>query len=824
MSITKHVDKKPVVIITGSGGNIGTALTDAISDAYQVVGMDRDAGDGDIVADLSSDDSVAGAFREYRKRYGQRIAAVIHLAAYFDFTGEKSPLYDEVNVNGTRRLLKALQGFEVERFIYSGTMLVHEPGEPGDRINEDTPVAPKWAYPESKAQTEAVIRDHSHDIPFTLLHLAGLYDDQTAVPTLAHQIARIYERDMKAHLTAGDIDAGQSFIHIDDMLDVFRRCLDRRNELPAQCTILAGEPEVMSYRDLQHVLGKLIHGEDTWRTITLPAPVAKAGAWLQEQAEPVVPDAIDHGEKPFIRPFLIDLASDHYALDIGRAKSLLDWQPVNFIADRLPVMIAGLKKDPVAWYKRNGMRPPDWMLEAEEVHDEPEPMRLKYETWYRDEYARNLWGPWFNIGLGFWLMSSLPRLGYESGAMMISDFVSGAAIVILAALSLSWKLPAARWGTAVVGMWVMFAPLVFWTESPAVYLNGSLVGSLVVAFSVLLRPAPGISPIAAMSGPSVPPRWSYSPSSWFQRLPIIVLAFIGFFISSYMAAYQLGHIDSIWEPFFAGTNPGDGENGTAEIISSSVSEAWPVPDAGAGAMVYLMEILVGMAGSNKRWRTMPWLVTLFGIMIVPLGVVSITFIIIQPILLGTWCTLCLMAAAAMLLQIPFSLDELVATGQFLRRRHKQGQSWLRIFFVGDTDEHDGGKEEDNFQRPASAVLTDIFSGGVRLHWPLLLCVFTGVMLMLSRLWLGVDGTMANVHHLVGALVITVSITALAEVGRALRFLNIALVAALVVAAFVIGGSAAVLVATVIAALLIAAASVPRGPVRDEYGSWSRLIV
>ena len=44
--------------------------------------------------------------------------------------------------------------------------------------------------------------------------------------------------------------------------------------------------------------------------------------------------------------------------------------------------------------------------------------------------------------------------------------------------------------------------------------------------------------------------------------------------------YQLGHIDAVWDPFFAGAIPGDGKNATEEIITSSVSEAWPVPDAG----------------------------------------------------------------------------------------------------------------------------------------------------------------------------------------------------------------------------------------------------
>ena len=36
---------------------------------------------------------------------------------------------------------------------------------------------------------------------------------------------------------------------------------------------------------------------------------------------------------------------------------------------------------------------------------------------------------------------------------------------------------------------------------------------------------------------------------------------------------------------------------------------------------------------------MPWLVVIFGLMIVPLSVTSISFIIIQPILIGTWSTL-----------------------------------------------------------------------------------------------------------------------------------------------------------------------------------------
>ncbi|WP_213996562.1 vitamin K epoxide reductase family protein [Arsukibacterium sp.] len=819
-----QTQQKPVVLITGAGGNIGSALANSLRQDYQVVGMDQDEADGILQADLTSADSLALAFHHFREQYGGHIAAVVHLAAYFDFTGEKSPLYDEVNVKGTEKLLTALADFKVERFIYSGTMLVHQPVSPGERVSESTPIAPKWAYPESKAETEKAIRQHRNGIPCTFLHLAGLYNEHSAVPTLSHQIARIYQRDLKSHLYAGDLDAGQSFIHQDDMLALFKRCIERRNDLPEDCTILAGEPDTLSYSELQDKLGKLIHGEHYWRTISLPQPVAKAGAWLQLKAEPVVPDAIDHGEEPFIRPFLIELASDHYALDISQARQLLDWQPQHRINDKLPQMVRQLKKDPVAWYQDNGIRPPDWLTEAEELSGNPETLRKRHETWYRQEYQRNLWGPWFNIGLGCWLMASIPRLGYQSQAMIYSDLLSGALIVLLAFLALSWRLPAVRWASAAVGCWVLTAPLLFWTEAPAVYLNSTIIGTLVIAFSVLLRPAPGVSPVAVMTGPDIPVGWSYSPSTWLQRLPIIVLAFIGFFISAYMAAYQLGHIDVIWEPFFQGAIAGDGKNGTAEIITSSVSEAWPVPDAGAGALVYLFEILVGVAGSTRRWRTMPWLVVLFGFLIVPMGVVSITFIIIQPIVLGTWCTLCLIAATAMLLQIPFSLDELIATGQFLKRRRQQGQSVLRIFFTGDTDEDDGRRDHDSFEQSPRQIISNVFSGGVRVCPGLMVCIVTGLLLMFSRVLLGVDGAMADAQHLLGALVITLSVIALAEVARALRFVNLLLALALMICAVVIPSSTLIIIASLTAATVIMVASIFRGPANSSYGRWSRLIV
>jgi nucleoside-diphosphate-sugar epimerase/uncharacterized membrane protein len=816
----------PLVLITGAAGDLGSSISDALSPSYRVVGLDRKGAKASIPlidVDLADDASVHEALTRLRDEHGGAIASVIHLAAYFDFTGEDHSQYRTVNVEGTRRLLRELQAFDVQQFVYSGTMLVHRPTEPGQRIDESSPIEPKWAYPRSKAEAEAVIREERHEIPVVLLHLAGVYDERRCVPTLAQQIRRIYERDFKSHLYAGNPDAGQSLLHKEDMVDAFRRAVDRRGELPTEAVILVGEPDAMGYDALQDEIGRLVHGDDEWTTLRVPKPAAKLGAQVEGKLEPLVPDALDQGETPFIRPFMVEMADDHYALDITRARRLLGWEPRHSIRAKLPALVGSLKRDPLGWYRANRIEPPDWMKEAGEQGQDPESLRRRHEAERRALHARHLWAPLFNMALGVWLATTPFAMNLESTALAASDIASGVALLAFAALSLSWRFPWARFACAAIGVWLLFAPLAFWAPTAAGYLNDTLAGMLAIGFAVLTPPEPGVSPLAALEGPDMPPGWSFNPSAWEQRVPIIVLALVGLLISRQLAAYQLGHIDGLWEPFFEG-GP-DARNGTEEIVTSSVSEAWPVPDAGLGAFTYALEILTGVIGSQRRWRTMPWLVLLFGMMIVPLGVVSLFFIIIQPIWIGTWCTLCLIAAAAMLVQIPYSLDELLATLQFLQRRRRAGRPLLRVLLTGDTDDGapSAGEAPRAFERAPGAVLKDMWTGGVNLPWSLALAMALGVWLMCTRLTLDVQGNVADTHHLIGSLVITAAVIACAEIARTLRFLVSLLGLALVVATFVQVEPGLTWALSLACGGALVALGPPRGKTRERYGAWNRFV-
>ena len=766
------------LIITGSSGRIGSAFIDRIGDSYTEMGLDRKGPphpppetDHVIDCDLSSDESVWDALDEVRRLGHKRIASVIHLAAYYSFSGEPSSLYEQVTVRGTERLLHGLRDFEVEQFIFSSTMLVHAPCEPGERIDEDWPLRPKWDYPKSKVATEELILRERGDVPVVLMRIAGVYNDHGHSIPIAQQIQRIYEKRFIGHIFSGDITHGAAFVHMEDMVQALVLAVEHRKELPQVTTLLIGEPDTLSYDELQRAISHGLHGKE-WKTYRIPKALAKVGSWLQN----LLP-----GADSFIKPWMIDISDDHYALDISRARTLLGWEPRHSLRTSLPKIVNKLKFDPAGWYREND-------LEATSIPDVP---------------------PWphvANMLLGLWLIGTAPALGMTVPALLWSDLASGAAVILFSALAMrhAW----AAWAVCGVGLWVMSAPLLFWASNAAVYNNDLLIGALVVTFAVIVPQLGRDDP-----GSGAPPGWSYNPSGWVQRLGIVFLAIIGFFLSRYMAAFQLGHIVYPWDPFF-------GES-TRLVLTSDISKAFPVSDAGLGALSYLLDALAGLIGGRRRWRTMPWMVVLFGLFIIPPGVTSIVLVILQPVSIGAWCTLCLVASVVMLLMVSPALDEVIATGQFLlRTKREHGNVW-RAFWRGEDSME---KEPEPTQRRSRLFKILHSIEAFSAPWNLWLCALVGAWLMAAPTLLGLAGGVADSTHVMGALVVTFSVIAFAEPSRLVRWLNGLCGLWVLLAPWLLeGGAPAWQWISVASGLALIALSLRCGPVEDRYGEWQRFI-
>jgi uncharacterized membrane protein len=116
------------------------------------------------------------------------------------------------------------------------------------------------------------------------------------------------------------------------------------------------------------------------------------------------------------------------------------------------------------------------------------------------------------------------------------------------------------------------------------------------------------------------------------------------------------------------------------ILTSRISHLLPIPDAALGALGYLLDAVTGVIGRRARWRTLPWIVVVFGVAVGPLGVISVLLVILQPVLFNAWCTLCLASAVISVVMIGPAMDELLASLQYLKRVHLQGGSVWRAFW------------------------------------------------------------------------------------------------------------------------------------------------
>ncbi|MFW5952486.1 MAG: vitamin K epoxide reductase family protein, partial [Gemmatimonadota bacterium] len=165
--------------------------------------------------------------------------------------------------------------------------------------------------------------------------------------------------------------------------------------------------------------------------------------------------------------------------------------------------------------------------------------------------------------------------------------------------------------------------------------------------------------------------WAYNPSAWSERIPIVVLGVVAMFVALYLASYQFGWVDSVWDPVFGA--------GTERVLDSELSHLFPVSDALLGGLGYLIDWVFGLVGGTKRYRTMPWAVVIFGIGIIPFGLTSIFLALAMPTIVGAGCFLCAVNAIIAVVMMPYAWDEIWLSLLAMRNMVRNGASFWAAF-------------------------------------------------------------------------------------------------------------------------------------------------
>ncbi len=421
-----------------------------------------------------------------------------------------------------------------------------------------------------------------------------------------------------------------------------------------------------------------------------------------------------------------------------------------------------------------------------------------YPKLLEKRHENTLWTRYVTCALGIWLLAGLMTFPQPSILIGCSDALSGLALLIFGLFSMKEEKRWAPWSVCGVGIWLQIAPILLAIPTPYEYLNDTIIGVLAIALSVIIPGTPGL----IESGPEVPADWSYNPSSWLQRLPVVVLGFFASLIARYLAAYHYTYINTLPDPLFGDT--------AAHSVSAY---------AAIGASLYTILTMVGCKGGSRRWHTMPWMVLLFGALVVGGGVISSLCVLFQPLTEGSWSSWGILEAVVVLLMIAFAMDEVMATLQFLIQAKKDGKSFKWTFWYGSRSV---GGHIDTRSPALNAPLKSLLPAmcwGATLPVTLVLSVIVGIWLMVYR---------GNVHeldvanHILGAFVCLFSITAFAEVCRSVRLLNILLAIVVAVLPWYFGAANSVWTSSFVA-IVLALVSIPKGSVYQRYGSLQRFI-
>lgn len=398
-----------------------------------------------------------------------------------------------------------------------------------------------------------------------------------------------------------------------------------------------------------------------------------------------------------------------------------------------------------------------------------------------------------------WLIAAPFTFGYKDQLVLLNDLVCGILLFVGGLFSFrKWSL-VSFFLYFFLGSWLHFSATLFWDPEPVYYVNDSLLGILISIVAFLFLRLEQKEELLLRG--QIPKGWSFNPSSWSHRVPVLFLALICWFLARYLEAYQLGYISHVWDPFFG--------EGTEKVLTSKVSQSFPIPDAGLGAFAYSLEALFCWQGTTSRFKTMPWVVFSFGVLALPVGITSIILIILQPLVVGAWCSICLFIAFCMLLIVSLTVGEVIAAFQQLTLHRASGGSLWKYLWEGESI-------GEGTHLPTGEKLFQ----GITPTWSLFLQCVIGVCVCFFPSTINTHPIAAD--FILGPLVIVFSLLSMTEPIRTLRFVNSILGGWLFFAAIHTGCSLCFFAHALSGAFLILLPFF-KGKIKEKYGTWDKYI-
>ncbi|MBD3857511.1 MAG: NAD(P)-dependent oxidoreductase [Acidobacteria bacterium] len=345
----------PRLIITGASGFIGRHLLDFFKENFRIVGLARRSQHhcGAPVhknitwyqVDIGDRKALSAAFRYIRESGGADY--VIHLAAHYDFTGEKDPEYWRTNVEGMRNVLEECRDLDLKRLIFSSSVAACSFPKAGEVLTEDNPPDGEHVYAITKRIGEEMLAEYD-DIPSCIIRLAALFSDWCEYAPLYIFLETWLSKVWNSAIIGGRGTTAIPYMHVREMGPFIRKILELENGI-AQREVFIGSPnETLSHKELFDLANIDYFGQRR-RPLFMPKALARIGVWGRDLMGRLL------GNRPFERPWMIRYLDTDLAVDASRTYERIGWRPRKrlLLQRRMPFMVEYRKTNPNEWHRLN---------------------------------------------------------------------------------------------------------------------------------------------------------------------------------------------------------------------------------------------------------------------------------------------------------------------------------------------------------------------------------------------------------------------------------------------------------------------------------------
>lgn len=344
------------IVLTGASGFVGRHLLEDLKADYRIFAIARrsqhDCGApihpniAWMRVDIGDREGLARTFREVATAGGARF--LVHLAAYYDFTGRDNPEYRRTNVEGTRNVLEAALASRIGGFIFASSVAACAFPRPEGPVDETTPPDGEHVYAWSKREGERLVRQFAALIPTRIARFGAIYSDWCEYPPLYVFLRTWLGSGPRSRVLGGRGEMAIPYIHVRDLVAFFRRLLVFPCDPGPTDVLVASTEGSTSLRRLFDLACQSYYGRR--RTpLFVPALLARLGLLMLDLGGRAI------RRPPFERPWMGSYIDRRLEVDNLRTRECLGWSPnPRFqIERRLPFLIERLKSEPFEWLARN---------------------------------------------------------------------------------------------------------------------------------------------------------------------------------------------------------------------------------------------------------------------------------------------------------------------------------------------------------------------------------------------------------------------------------------------------------------------------------------